>query len=446
MKPNLLSLILLSTCCLLLSCTGDYTYEVAVPTTDIAPISPRQNAVLDLNDRSADTYTFTWHKTDVTGYTLVLSGNDVLTPCVYIPADDADSCSVDAEQLDRIASEAGVVSGRSGTLYWAVKPSDHLTLAAPEIRPLNVKRLISRLLVPENAAAITLDGERPELPVNFSWDTEGEEPGTGYSLVFSSNSEMTGETVAYPVGAVRSAGITQNQLQETCMKYASHPFETLRLYWNVRKTNGGEYLSRTASSVQVDPMRIFKDTRGDEEITYRVAKIVYTDGRVQYWLADNLRTRKYRDGTDIAPADLMFAPASAFSEAQIEAFGGYYRPNPSMFERLPAAGWRIPTIAEFRDLYAEAQAQEGTYNVLRDPVFYDYEPTRTDPLADKWKLSLVTGGQQQGEEKTITNTTYCYLMATGIGEDIHRAAMLDHGAIWEVWSVGSNVRLIYDNR
>ncbi|MDL2213207.1 hypothetical protein LJC29_04500, partial [Bacteroides sp. OttesenSCG-928-N06] len=101
------------------------------------------------------------------------------------------------------------------------------------------------------------------------------------------------------------------------------------------------------------------------------------------------------------------------------------------------------TIAECRNLYAEANAQEGTLNVLRNPQFYEYEPTKTDPKANKWKLGLVTAGQQQSEDKVITNTTYCYLMATGIGEENHRAAMMDTGAIWEVWATGANVRLIY---
>ena len=426
------------------SCQEDYGYKVEVPVSDITLALPEQNAEIDLNEMSIDEYTFSWNETIEGGTTLVLSGSDVLLDPVYFKAGEAKSYSIKAELLDQITAEFGIENGKTGTVYWAVKPTDHIGIAALEIRPLNLKRLISRLLLPENQKFVALDSDRPALPVSFTWDTEGEDPATAYSIVFSNNNEMTGEVVTYNVGAVNSAGITNSQLQDVFIKYSNHPFKSMRLYWNIKMTEENEYLSRSSSSIEVDPMMIFKDVRGDEEITYKVAKISYRDGRVQYWLAENLRTKKYPDGSDIEEPNYMFAPLHLYTEEQVKAFGGYYRPNPTMFQKLPAEGWRIPTVTEYRELYEEALAQEGTYNVLRDPVFYNYEPIQSDPKVNKWKLGLVTAGQQQGEAKSITNTTSSYIMATGIGEDTHRAAMLDHFAIWEVWAVGANVRLIYD--
>lgn len=426
------------------SCQEDYGYKVEVPISNITLSLPEPNAEIDLNEMSIEEYTFSWNETIEGGTTLVLSGSEVLLNPVYFNAGDAKSYSIKAELLDQITADFGIENGKMGTIYWAVKPTNHLGIASLEIRPLNVKRLISRLLIPENQKPITLDGDRPSLPISFTWDTEGEDPATSYSIVFSNNKDMTGEVVTYNVGAVKNVGITNAQLQDVFTKYSNHPFKSMRLYWNIKKTEKDEYLSRSSSSIEVTPMMIFKDVRGNEEITYKVAKISYRDGRVQYWLAENLRTRKYSDGSDIEDDNYMFAPSHLFTEEQVRVFGGYYRPNPTMFQKLPATGWRIPTITECRELYEEALAQEGTYNVLRDPVFYDYEPTKSDPKVNKWKLGLVTAGQRQGEDKSITNTSFSYIMATGIGNDTHRAAMLDHFAIWEVWAVGVNVRLIYN--
>ena len=50
-------------------------------------------------------------------------------------------------------------------------------------------------------------------------------------------------------------------------------------------------------------MLIFTDIRGDEKITYRVAKVKYSTGEEVVWLAENLRTTKYPDGTDISLAN-----------------------------------------------------------------------------------------------------------------------------------------------
>lgn len=426
------------------SCTDDDSYKVEVPVADITLTSPAAGTEINLNEMSVNEYTFSWNEVSEGGSTLVLSGHEHLLNPVYLEAGDSKSHTIQAEYLDELASGFGIGSGKNGTVYWSVKPTNDLAIASREIRTLNVKRLISRLILPEDQKFIALDSERPELPVNFTWDPEGEDPATEYSIVFANNNQMSGELVQYPVGAVKSAGLTQNQLQDVFLKFSAHPFKTLKVYWNIGKKGSSDYLSRTALSIEIDPMMIFRDVRGDEVITYKVAKISYRDGRVQYWLAENLRTKKYPDGTDIEEANVTFASGNSFTEEQIKVYGGYYRPNPTMFAKLPSKDWRMPTITECRELYEEAMAQEKTYNVLRDPEYYNYDPVKTDPKANKWKLGLVTAGQQQGEEKTITNTSYCYIIATGIGEDTHRAAMLDTGAIWESWSVASNVRMVYN--
>lgn len=428
---------------LLASCVDDDSYKVEVPVANITLASPEEGGEFDLNNMDIDEYTFAWNETNDGGTTLIISANEYLLNPVTFDTGNAKTKAISVETLDQIASSTGAIGGGTGTIYWGVKPTKDQTIAAREIRSVQVRRLISRLLIPEDQKALALDSDRPELPISFAWDPEGQDASTEYAIVFASKSDMSGQQVSIAVGAAKSAGITQSQLQDVFLQYSNHPFKGIRIYWNVQKKGTGDYLSRTSSAIDIDPMMIYRDVRGSEDITYKVAKIAFRDGTVQYWLAENLRATKYPDGTDIEAANVMFAPEGKFTDEQIQAYGGYYRPNPTMFSKLPPAGWRVPTIAECRNLYAEANAQEGTLNVLRNPQFYEYEPTKTDPKANKWKLGLVTAGQQQSEDKVITNTTYCYLMATGIGEENHRAAMMDTGAIWEVWATGANVRLIY---
>lgn len=428
-----------------ISCRRDDRYTVEVPVSNIVLVAPHEQVLIDLNDMAVDAYAFQWNKSENEAYSLVLSKDEMLTDPVYFDAGSNNSISIPTESLDVVASDFGFGNGAVGTVYWAVKPKNHIGIASKEVRSIQVKRLISRLLAPENQTNIKLNSEQPSSTVSFVWDTEGEDGANTYSVLFSDNKEMTGETVSIDVGAVNSAGITHGQLQDVFIQYANHPFKVKRIFWNVKRNQDNVMLARSGAAVDIDPMLIFRDVRGDEVITYKVAKIVYSDGRQQYWLAENLRATKYADGTDIETANVMFAPSGTFTPEQIKAFGGYYRANPTMFNKLPSTGWRIPTIDEYRTLYEAADIQEGTYNVLRSPVFYNYEPTKSDPKVNKWNLGLVTAGQQQGEDKVVTNTTFCYMMATGIGEDTHRAAMLDHFAIWEVWSVGTNVRLIYND-
>ena len=70
-------------------------------------------------------------------------------------------------------------------------------------------------------------------------------------------------------------------------------------------------------------MMRFIDVRGDEKITYRVARISYSDGTSLVWLADNLRTTKYPDGTDIESNNYKNTPES-FGEGRVKAYGVHY--------------------------------------------------------------------------------------------------------------------------
>ena len=105
------------------------------------------------------------------------------------------------------------------------------------------------------------------------------------------------------------SSLTHEELQALLDQLAIKRWTSNSVYWNV-KTSSGQLVSRSSGVLNMTEMMRFIDVRGDEKITYRVARIAYSDGTSLVWLADNLRTTKYPDGTDIEAANYMNTPAS----------------------------------------------------------------------------------------------------------------------------------------
>jgi uncharacterized protein (TIGR02145 family) len=289
-----------------------------------------------------------------------------------------------------------------------------------------------------------LDWTRPDQKVSFTWDTQDLDPATEYSIVFSSRSDMSSGAVAFPAGATNTWQLTHDQLQQTALGYASHPFKPVTAYWNIKDNASGDFLSRTSRTLTLTPMMRFTDVRGDETITYPVVKISYQDGSEQYWLAENLRATKYPDGTAIG-SDVMFASGGSLTPEQIHIFGGYYTPNPDMMSRLPSEDWKIPTWEECQKLYAAANSAYSPNGVvcLFDPVYFNDSWAKSLAHIGAWGLNLVSSGQEQNWSGVVTNTSYCYLMANGIGENTNRGAMFALDGLWEPWNTKVPVRMLY---
>ena len=152
-----------------------------------------------------------------------------------------------------------------------------------------------------------------------------------------------------------------------------------------------EYSGDTQDAVIVED--VLSDRRGTELQTYRIVKI-----GLQYWLADNLRTTKYADGSDIA----------AFSENQADAWhttteGAYlidtetdwvaiagllYNGYVATSDKIAPEGWRMPTCADYGKI--RTSVGERTAAIYRDSA------------PGTW-----------GEDITCTNLTGFSVVATG---------------------------------
>ena len=148
-------------------------------------------------------------------------------------------------------------------------------------------------------------------------------------------------------------------------------------------------------------MLIFTDIRGDEKITYRVAKVKYSTGEEVVWLAENLRTTKYPDGTDISLAngDYWNAP-SDISEGLQKAYGKYY--SIKIVDKIVSDGWKMPTFEDYKLLLNES-LQTGSADVLKHRTYWNWSESVPDN-ANAWGIGLVPGGYVQyvgANEKVI---------------------------------------------
>ena len=156
------------------------------------------------------------------------------------------------------------------------------------------------------------------------------------------------------------------------------------------------------------------------------------------WLADNLRATKYADGTDIEANNFKKTPAS-LGEGRVKAYGVHYHYD--IRDKIAPKGWRLPTIQEYKNLFAEAGTAEGQWNVLKDPEYY--ESVKGQAHLNDWKFNLCASGQWSGDAITNHTGPYCYLLVT---DDMsHQCILHDGGAtLWSPWTTGAPARFIYN--
>ena len=278
----------------------------------------------------------------------------------------------------------------------------------------------------------------PETAVQFEWDTQEWPESTSYSLCFSLDPEMKQTVAEHSVGVVNGkSSLTHEELQALLDKLSIKRWTSNSVYWNV-KTDDGRWVSRSSGVLNMTEMMRFIDVRGDEKIAYRVVRIFYSDKTSLVWLADNLRATKYADGTDIEANNFKKTPAS-LGEGRVKAYGVHYHYD--IRDKIAPKGWRLPTIQEYKNLFAEAGTAEGQWNVLKDPEYY--ESVKGQAHLNDWKFNLCASGQWSGDAITNHTGPYCYLLVT---DDMsHQCILHDGGAtLWSPWTTGAPARFIYN--
>lgn len=433
---------------LLAGCKED-KYNVIIPMSDIYLSTPQDGAIIDLNDLSIEKYSFSWEKLWKMEQSclFVLTGNSKNR--VIIDAGKSTSVAISALTADQSFSQLGIKAGQEAVLYWTVKETGNITAAASEARTIRVKRMTSKLVQPEDLTKISLAENAPETAVQFEWDTQEWPESTSYSLCFSLDPEMKQTVAEHSVGVVNGkSSLTHEELQALLDKLSIKRWTSNSVYWNV-KTDDGQWVSRSSGVLNMTEMMRFIDVRGDEKITYRVAKVKYSTGEEVVWLAENLRTTKYPDGTDISLAngDYWNAP-SDISEGLQKAYGKYY--SIKIVDKIVSDGWKMPTFEDYKLLLNES-LQTGSADVLKHRTYWNWSESVPDN-ANAWGIGLVPGGYVQyvGANEKVINYNQadnnCYLLTRDLAEQV--VLFSDYGMrTKEIYNVnawgGAPARFIY---
>ncbi len=433
-------------------------YKTEIPESGVSLLLPAEGDMLDLNREEITSYTFSWDKICEGGNTLIISASPVLKdlpPLQTVAIEVGDKASYDMTVMEADACFAGlgIGGGKSGTLYWTVKPTDKLSVAATEIRSFTTKRIQTELVTPEDQTAITLNVDTPDEEVFFSWKVDKDSEGTEYQLCFGLDGQMSQGKVVTDAGNAGEFCLTHQQLQDILEQLPFKPYVQNNIYWNVIKKADGSMVSRSSHIIKMEGMLIFTDVRGDEKITYRVTKIKYSYGEEFIWLAENLRATKYPDGSDISFSsyERWNAPTDV-SEGHQRAYGYYYSVN--IANKVVPEGWKLPSREDYFNLVSEAKAcVNGGADVIKHPIFWNWNSGATE-YANAWGLGLVPNGYVQWAGADGKPVNYngaagdnnCYLLAG----DLQNKILLisdwgcSQGEVYEVeaWG-GAPVRLIY---
>lgn len=430
---------------LLVGCEEEYKTDISIPMSNIYLSAPADGATMDLNDRTKDSYEFTWDKASEHGSLLIFSTTRDLVKQVTVEAGTGTSYVMRPFMINLLFSKLGIKAGNEKVLYWTIKEKNNLTAAASEVRVLQTKRMTSSLITPEDMSTATLLANAAQTTVKFTWDASvvvGKE--TKCTLLFSLDPEMN-NAVELPAQGSGSITATHEAIEQTIEKLAIKRYSTNTIYWNVRNNSNQEFVSGAANALYMNDMMRFVDVRGDETKVYPVVRVAFSDGTSQVWLAKNLNTTKYPDGTDIEAEYYKYAPAS-LGEDWVKTIGVYY--HFQVRDRIIPEGWKLPTSVEHKKLFSEA-AKDGGYNVLLDPVYYFKDPTGKENL-NKWGVSFCSSGGWilESDAVQLVQEKY-YFMASDYGSpnpwnDPWGAYIFDgNDTLWKSWAKGTTMRYIY---
>lgn len=237
-----------------------------------------------------------------------------------------------------------------------------------------------------DSIGIELNSNEPNKIIDFQWNSsESENQNTTYKVAFSLKKDLS-NSIKINCGSLKQFGFKHQQLDSIVEKLGVSDYQRATIYWGViANVNNAE----VSSDIRV--LKLFRflkplvDIRGTEQNTYRVCRIINsTNGKYAVWLADNLNTKKYSDGTDINPNSVYFGTKTQGETARL--FGGTYSWDAVMkinhspvvdddmkdfdyskfgvsdgyeVQGISPVGWHVPTVEEWNLLYEVAGGMEN---------------------------------------------------------------------------------------
>lgn len=426
------------------SCESEYQTDIDIPMSGISLNSPADGSSMDLNE-NADSYEFKWDKASDNGSVVIFSTTRDLVKQVAVDAGSGTSFSLTALDFNQLLSQLDIKSGAEKLIYWTVKEKNNQEAAASDVHTLQVCRIRTMLLAPEDMSTATLLAGAPQSTIKFEWDTSKLEGDSECSILLSTDPSIS-NAVELPTKGIGNVTVTHEEMEQAIEQLPIKRYNTNTIYWNVRDNKTGSMVSLFASALFTNDMMRLVDKRGDETRVYPVVRVNFSDGTSQVWLAENLKTTRYPDGKEIESDYIKFAPQS-LGQDWVDAIGPYY--SFVIRDRIIPEGWRLPSNAEWHFLFSEA-AKAGGYDLLKDPVYYYPDPSGHTRL-NEWGLSFVSAGSWNlDQDAVILTQEKFYFMTSDNGDpaswsDPWRALIHDGGeTLWLSWSKGTVMRYIYN--
>ncbi len=229
------------------------------------------------------------------------------------------------------------------------------------------------VLLPDDLEDIELNYEKQDNTLAFEWEAK---ESLTYEAVFSLS-----EDLSYPVFIeLNNTGkdvLTHAHLDEMLKILGVKEYHAAEVWWAIQaKDANGSVLSEIRTMKLLRFMAPFTDPRDNE--TYRVVRVVDPlTGDAAVWLADNLRAKKYSDGTAVESTQIRFSEpaedADDYHKEWCRLRGAYYSWSAAVRETAQAAaGQKVQGIAP-----------EGWHIATRDEWIFliNNQPDNTVPAA-----------------------------------------------------------------
>lgn len=283
-----------------------------------------------------------------------------------------------------------------------------------------------QVMLPDDLEEFDLDYENPSKTLDVEWTVES---GVNYTLLFSLNESMS-NPVSVPLNSNGKDKLSHDQLDDIMAELGVGIYKRAELYWVIQGSKGDIKVKSSPRSMLLWRfLNPFTDPRDGE--VYRVCKVVDPlTGNYAIWMADNMRCKKYSDGTALdLYNDVRFVentPDATEHEKEWNRLrGGFYTwraavrdvsaaINGEKVQGIAPDGWHIATKQEWTDLINLQEDNHNPATSLKDPDFWP--SNAMDRGNNNAKFNMVPAGyiwQPVGSENGIIEETNAFFwMAT----------------------------------
>jgi len=238
------------------------------------------------------------------------------------------------------------------------------------------------VLLPDDLEDIELNYEQQDKTLKFEWDAVESQK---YEVVFSLAQDLS-SPVSVELKNTGKDALTHKQLDGVLEELGVKAYHAAEVFWAISASSEkGKTMSGVRSMQLLRFMAPFTDPRDGE--VYRVVRVVDPlTGDAAVWLADNLRARKYTDGTAVDAANIRFSEpedgADAYHKEWCRLRGAYYSWNAAVrntqaaaagekVQGIAPAGWHIATREEWVFLINNQPDNNNPAASMRSKQYWD---------------------------------------------------------------------------